>query len=156
MAQKCPNCGANLVGSADHRSTACPYCGADAPVALDAAALAQSLGHDFKSVEAMFEHLAAKLAREFPKITKVESSGGWFTSGSPTGFEVTLGTEVLAMKHDGSHIVATRKKVVRGIALKTEVLAIADWVEALADGIAAMADESAAARAALERLSGRK
>jgi hypothetical protein len=156
MAQKCPNCGATLTAGADPRVTTCPYCAAEAPVALDAAALAQSLNRDFKTVSELFVHLAQKLAREFPRHTKIQAESGWFSSGPTTGFEVTVGDVVLAMKRSGHDVVSTRKKVVRGIALKTETLSIADWVEALADSLADVANESSTSREALERLAGRR
>jgi hypothetical protein len=150
---KCGNCGATIAASADGREVSCAYCGATSATGVDPAALAAGLRKDFASVEALFEHLAGRLQRDFPRLTRLETvGGGFFTTGKTVGFELTLDDVILGMKHEGRGIVATRRKIVRGITLKNEKLAIDAWVDALAQALSEHANESAAAKAALERL----
>jgi len=153
--QKCPNCGATIGRAADGRAVVCEYCGAKSENELDPSALAASLNREFASVDQLFDHLATWLKADFPRHTTVEQEGGFFSSGRTIGFTVQIADTTYGMKREGRDVIATRKKVVRGIALKNEKLAIDAWVDALAFGLAQLANESAAAKAALQRF-GRK
>ncbi len=150
--EKCSNCGAPVEVSSDGRSVHCPYCGVGGARGVDPGKLAASLRAEARNAEQLYQGLATRLADEFPDFTRVETSGGLFTSKRVESFEVTLDDAMFRMRRSGRGVVAERSEVVRGIAVKTEPLPIDAWVEALAVALAAKAGSSSRTFDALRRL----
>ncbi len=150
--QTCSNCGGPVELAPDGRSIQCPYCGRHESKALDPTLLANALQAEFKNLEQFFEHLAERLSRSFPQHTKVETSGGFFSSKKVDSFEVTLDPHVYRLRREGGHVHAERVRIVRGVALKTEHLAMDAWLHGLCEGLAAAASASAAAHDAVNKM----
>lgn len=115
-----------------------------------AAALARKYAED----QARFlEGLAALLVAVLPEVTKVER-GGFFGRGEVRRVEVEVDEARYALAAERGRLAASRTRVVRGIALKTEPRAVDAWVDELGAALEARVADSAAARLALERLVG--
>ena len=114
---------------------------------LDAAGLRA----DSADLKTYIEVLARKFESALPTHTVVERRSKRMLSREKVveSISVTLGDFLYELRSNGQ---ASRAKAVRGVTIKTEPLALDDWVQALADDLSARADESAEARAALERL----
>src|SRR3954454_20012340 len=114
---------------------------------LDAAGLRA----DSADLKTYIEVLARKLELALPGQTTVDRRSKRLLSREKVVETITvaLGDFVYELRANGQ---ASRAKAVRGVTIKTEPLAVDDWVQALADDLSARADESAEARAALERL----
>ena len=114
---------------------------------LDAAGLRA----DSADLKAYIEVLARKLELSLPAQCVVERRSKRMLSREKVveSISVTLGDFAYELRGNGQ---ATRAKAVRGVTIKTEPLALDDWVQALANDLSARADASAEARAALERL----
>src|SRR5438477_10374790 len=100
------------------------------------------------------ESLAKKLGALLPEETEVKR-GGLFGSGPVRLVRIRLGDARYALEDPGrGPLRATRTRVVRGIALKTEEIPVEQWVSDLGDRLEEHARTSAAAHAALARLMG--
>jgi hypothetical protein len=116
--------------------------------------LASSLRADLTDVKAFLAALAEKLGGALPQQCVVERKGGLFAKEKHVHrVSVELGEHRYAIEH-ASHggLRASRIKVVRGIALKTEELPVDQWIEELSRDLAAHAARNSQARMALERL----
>jgi hypothetical protein len=103
---------------------------------------------------AFLESLAEKLLRVLPGESEVKR-GGLFGSGPVRFVRIQLGDDRYALEDPGrGPLRATRTRVVRGIALKTEELQVEQWVTEFGERLEQRAGSSAAARAALSRLVG--
>jgi len=152
--EHCSNCGAPVELAPDGRSVSCTYCGGKERRAVDPVHLANALRSDLQSSEALLERLARELGAAFPELTEVRTSGGLLTARRVAALEVKLEGAMFRMRRDSGRVHAERVKVVRGIALKTEALAVDAWVEALCQALAGMSSQSASVHTALARLSG--
>jgi hypothetical protein len=114
---------------------------------------AASLRADNTDIKAFLEALAVKLEGSLPEHTKVTRQGSLFSREHPVReVEVLLGEyEYRIGRERQGPLVAVRAKVVRGIVLKTEQIAVEQWIEELSEALARVAAQSAQARAALER-----
>ena len=114
--------------------------------------VAASLRADARDLEVFLEVLAAKLAGALPSGVGVEHEGGLLSKKRVKRVQVQLGEHryELARAHGG--LEGRHSHSVRGITLKTEVLAIEDWIAALAHHLAEHARSSEQAREALGRL----
>jgi hypothetical protein len=101
-----------------------------------------------------FASLAALLEGALPNETQVERRGGLLSKKTLFRVTVTLDENRYALE-DGSrgNLLATRTHIVRGIALKTEELPVAEWIGELIAAIEARARHSQAAREALSKFS---
>jgi hypothetical protein len=117
--------------------------------------LAASLRADTVDLKAFVEGLAAKLSESFPSRVKVERKGGRF-GGTPRvrRLAVKLGDNEYELVNDDGSLTATRRVVVRGIALRTEALALEQWIDAVAQELVAEAGKTESDRLALERMLG--
>jgi hypothetical protein len=122
-------------------------------VAEDFDLLAASLRADAADVDAFFAVLAEKLAEAFPGQVDVER-GGMFGRGGPRAVAVRLGDEVFEAERERRRVTCRRRKVVRGIALKTEELGLEAWIDALSAALVAEAEGSERASSALRGLLG--
>ena len=115
--------------------------------------LAASLRADGTDLAAYVEALAEKLELSFPDRVKVERKGGRF--GGPRHvqtLEVELDGQAYCLESDRGNVTCRRRNVVRGIALKNEVLALDGWIDELSRALAEAAGETERGRVALQRL----
>jgi hypothetical protein len=123
---------------------------ADAP---DLDLLAASLRADAGDTAAFLDALAARLEGAFPGQVEVERKGRLFGGAKHARrIAVRLGDSHYEIAGDGGALVARRRNVVRGIALKSEDLAVEAWIENLSRDLIALAESSERDRLALERL----
>src|SRR3954452_10080802 len=123
---------------------------ADAP---DLDLLAASLRADATDTAAFLEALAARLEGAFPGQVEVQRKGGLLGGGKRVRrIAVRLDNTHYEMEPDHGSVVARRRNVVRGIALKSEDLSVEAWIDALSTDLLALAQTSERSRAALERL----
>jgi hypothetical protein len=117
--------------------------------------VAASLRADSGDVRGYCEALAVRLEQALPTQTRVQRRSRKFLSREKVvrHLEVEAGESRYALTVDerGS-VQATRSAAVRGIVLKNDPLPLDEWIDALARDLAEQAQQSAAGRAALERL----
>src|ERR671939_866293 len=124
-------------------------------VDADVELLAASLRADTRDLAAFVEALASKLEGALPQHTRVRRSLGLLGRRKRVArIEVELGEDRYVLGWEGGELEARRAKTVRGVVLKNEPLAPAEWVDSLARAIAAEARTSEQGRLALERLVG--
>jgi hypothetical protein len=118
--------------------------------------LAAALRADAGDTLAFMEALAAKLGGALPHRVRVERGGGLFSRAHPVRqIAVNLGDwEYLVTADPSGLLAAARTHAVRGIALKSEPIALDQWIEELSAGLADLARASLQDRMALQRLLG--
>ena len=118
--------------------------------------VAATLGRQYAQDERQFlARLATLLQGALPGEVEVTQRGGLFSKKTVQSVAATLGENRYTLTDTGhGPLQAARTHIVRGIALKTEPVSVADWLT----DVGAILDErvraSGAARAALERLVG--
>jgi len=114
---------------------------------------AASLRADKADIRTFLDALAVKLEGSLPDYTRVSRQGGIFSRERPVKeIAVSLGEYHYRIGRERPEsLVAVRAHVVRGIVLKTEQIAVDQWIEELSEALAQLAGRSAQARAALER-----
>jgi hypothetical protein len=116
--------------------------------------LAASLRADSSDLKAFLEVLAVKLEGALPEQTEVIRQNKLFSREHPVReILVTLGDYQyrIVREQQGARLTTSRAKVVRGIVLKTDQLAMEQWIGELAASLAHQANQSDQARQALER-----
>ena len=145
----CPSCGAPLVTQADG---SCRACGVD-PFLVEVVgkkrALADALAEHVNDVHAFVEQLAAMLSDGFAEHTEIKKAG--LFSKHISEVTVSLKTHVYRLVVHGKHATGHRSRHVRGVKLKEDTLAMADFLKALSADLEAVAAESQNAREALSR-----
>jgi hypothetical protein len=117
-----------------------------------ASALSKQYGADQRT---FLEMLATMLEAALPGEVDIIRHGGLFTKKTLQRVTVALGDNHYSLEDPGrGNLRATRTRVVRGIALKTEELPVQEWVAELGAFLDERARTSAAAREALARLVG--
>ncbi len=117
-----------------------------------AAALSKEYAQDQR---ALLEMLATMLESALPGEAQIDRRGGLFTRKTVQRIALELGTDRYTLEDPGrGSLRASRTRVVRGIALKTEEIPVEEWLEALSATLEQRARASASARAALERFVG--
>ena len=114
--------------------------------------VAASLRADARDLAVFLEVLAVKLADALPSAVAVEHEGGLLSRKRVKRLQVQLGEHRYELARVGQELEGRRSHSVRGITLKSEVLAIEDWIVALAQHLAEHARSSEKAREALNRL----
>jgi hypothetical protein len=114
--------------------------------------VAASLRADARDLAVFLEVLAGKLAGALPSGVTVEHEGGLLSRKRVKRLQVQLGEHRYELARAGSGLEGRHSHSVRGITLKTEVLAIEDWIVALAQRLAEQAKGSEKARDALNHL----
>lgn len=153
--EACSNCGAPVSRSADGRHVECRFCGSSDRVQIDPAALAISLRAGLASEADLLEHVAGILQRSFPDETRLERTGGFFSTKKLEALELNLGEALFRMRRDGKRLVSEHETFVRGIKLRTERLSPDVWLGELFLALESAAAENTRARDALKRLAGR-
>lgn len=116
--------------------------------------LASSLRADLTDTGGFLGALAEKLGGALPALCQVERKGGLFSKEKRVQrLTLELGEHRYAIEHAGQGgLRASRTKIVRGISLKTEELAVETWIDELSRDLSAHAARNSQARLALERL----
>jgi|YelNatPaOPRAMG01_1025707.scaffolds.fasta_scaffold18956_5 hypothetical protein len=115
-----------------------------------AAALTRQYGADERQ---FMEELATMLENAMPGEVELKKHGGLFSKKTLQAVSVTLEDYRYTLEDPGhGPLRATRTKIVRGIALKTEEMTISDWLEAFGEALENRMRVSSAAREALSRL----
>jgi hypothetical protein len=118
---------------------------------LDFDMLAASLRADMQDIGTWVAALGGKLATALPTQVRLHRSG-LFGGGAVDGLDADLGEWRYGLRLDRGRPIATRMHVVRGIALKTEAVALDAWLDDLAATLAALAGQSAREGEAIRRL----
>jgi hypothetical protein len=118
--------------------------------------LAAALQADSRDLSTFLEVVASKFEAALPGRTRVERSGGGLLRRNRQVSRVSLelGDLHFELARSGGAVAAKCTKVVRGIALKTELLNLDAWLLELARALSTQASASAQDRVALERLLG--
>ena len=147
---RCEECGAPMQPHADGRRYACGHCGAEKQVAIDTEQLAEGMRLDLSNVEAFVAGLASSLLHAFPGNTRVLHEGSQLIL-----LELNLDPHMYVAKRElAGHYTAQYKKLVRGVALKTKVLPVDEWVKQLTQSIADHANQTAQVAQVLAQLRG--
>jgi hypothetical protein len=124
-------------------------------VTADFDLVAASLRADASDQRGLAEALALRLESALPMQTRVKRRSKRFLSGEKVvrAISVEAGESRYELTVDDRGAVETsRSAAVRGIVLKNDPLPVDGWLDALARDLAEQAQQSAAGRAALERL----
>jgi hypothetical protein len=116
--------------------------------------LAASLRADARDLELFLEVLAAKLTEALPAAVAVEREGGLLARRRVKRVAVELDEHRYELARAPGGVAGRHSHQVRGITLKTEQLALDDWITALSRHLAESARVSEQGRAALLRLLG--
>ena len=152
--EKCSNCGAPLVTSADGREVSCTRCGTRARRAIDPAHLFAALHTEGQSAEELLQGVAKRLHEAFPDLSRLEWSGGFLSAKRVSAFELVTNDTCFRLSRARHGVQAERAEIVRGIVVKTVSLPVDEWLAALSTSLAELATENSRALAALQRLSG--
>ncbi len=118
---------------------------------MDFELLAASLRADSADARTWMDVLGKKLAAALPTRVRLHH-GGLLGNGPVNALAADLGAWRLSLRLEHDQPVAERTHVVRGIALKTEVLPLDAWIDALTQALAELAATSAREREAVLRL----
>ncbi len=118
--------------------------------------VAATLSRQYAADERVFlELLAQMLEQALPDEAEIGKRGGLFSKKTVQKVAVTLGDNRYTLEDPGrGPLRATRTRIVRGIALKTEAIPVEEWLAELGAALDERARTSAAAREALGRLIG--
>lgn len=145
----CKNCGAMMTPQADGRTYACNFCKTRLQVAVEGHQIAAGMRLDLSNVDAFLSQLAHTLATGFAESCRIHADAHAVHS-----IEVTLDPDVFLVHREGPRVVTRHKKMVRGIALRTETLDMDRWVKLLTEALARHANTNARAAWVLARLNG--
>ena len=136
---RCENCGAPMKPHADGRKYWCDFCQAERQVAIDSEQLAIGLELDLSNIEAFITGLAASMLKAMPGNTRILHEGTRIVV-----VEINLDPHLYVTRREpAGHFTAQYKKLVRGVALKTKVMQLPQWVEALTQSLADHANQNA-------------
>ncbi len=109
--------------------------------------LARKYGEDSRD---FFASLATMLESALPQETQIERRGGWFAPKVLHRITVQMGDNRYCLESpERGGLRATRTHFVRGIALKTEDVAVGEWLNELGAALDERAQSSRATREAL-------
>ncbi len=114
--------------------------------------VAASLRADARDLATFLEVLAQKLEGALPGGVQVDRAGGFRKPKRVARIRCDLGDERFQLAPAAAGLEAVRTRVVRGIALKSEVMPLDAWIDALSQALAQSAATNAAASTALGRL----
>lgn len=118
--------------------------------------VAATLSKQYAADQRVFlELLAAMLAGALPEEAEIVKRGGLFSKKTIAKVVVAFGDYRYTLEDPGrGPLLASRTRIVRGIALKTEQIPVEEWLAELSANLDERARTSAAAREALSRLVG--
>ena len=138
-----------MTPQADGRTYACTFCKTQVQVAIEGRQIAAGMRLDLTNVDAFLSQLAHTLSTGFAESATIHADARAVYS-----IEVNLDPDVFLVHREGPRVVTRKKKMVRGIALKTETLAMDKWVSALTEALARHANTNARAAWVLAQLNG--
>ncbi len=145
----CTNCGAPTTPQGDGRTYMCGFCKTEVVVAVDGHQLAAGMRLDLGNIDAFLAKLASTLHAGYPEVTRVQAHGTYVQA-----IDVTIDPEGFGVRREGAGLVAQHKKVVRGVALKSKVIPLDQWVDLLTQALARQASSNARAAWVLAQLTG--
>lgn len=119
--------------------------------------VAANLAHYYTNEgRGLLSPLARLLQDALGEEVEIHRAGGFFAKKEMSGLAFTLGEWRYALEDAGGDpktgpLAATRTRVVRGIALKTEELSMSDWMEEVGLALEVEAQKNEAAHAALSK-----
>jgi hypothetical protein len=118
--------------------------------------VAATLSKQYAADQRMFLGLLAQMLESaLPDEIEIGRKGGLFAKKTVQRVIVTLGENRYTLEDPGrGPLMATRTRIVRGIALKTETVPVEEWLADLGAALDERAGSSAAAREALARMIG--
>lgn len=131
----------------DGRTYACAYCRAQIQVAVGADQIAAGFAVDLSNIDAFLGRLAQILSQGWSERTRIQASGN-----AVHAIEIDLEPDHFIVKREGHHATLQHKRVVRGIALRTETLPVDRWYQFLTEALARHANENARAAWVLGQL----
>lgn len=115
--------------------------------------LAAGLRADSRDLSTFLEVLADKFNGALPGRVKVEYQGGMLRRNKQVRrILIQLGEDRFEVAREQGAVLARRVRVVRGIALKTEELAVDSWLAELSRALVREGQSTSEGRIALERL----
>ena len=133
----------------DGRTYHCDFCNAKVLVAASGEQIAAGMHLDLSNIDSFMSQLAGTLYKGYAESTKIGANGNWVHT-----IEVTLDPDGFLVRREGSGVVATYKKLVRGVALKNTVMPLDQWVKKLCDALSRQAASNAKAAWVLAQLTG--
>jgi predicted RNA-binding Zn-ribbon protein involved in translation (DUF1610 family) len=146
---RCQNCGGMMNPQWDGRTYVCPYCGVQIQVAIGADQIARGMALDLSDMDAFLSRLAETLRQGFSEHSRIEANGARVES-----IEVNLEPDVFLVRREGARPIAQHRRVVRGIALKTNTIPLDRWLDMLTNALAQHANQNARAAWVLGQLTG--
>jgi hypothetical protein len=115
--------------------------------------VAASLRADSADIHSFVEVLASKLSAAFPGMVEVERERGFGRRQRPVRrIALSFPDRRFVLEAGAAGATCSESTIVRGIALKTDQLALDAWLDGVSRAVAEHAHESEQGRAALERL----
>jgi hypothetical protein len=115
--------------------------------------LAAGLRADSRDLSTFLEVMADKFTGALPGRVKVEYQGGMLRRNKQVRrILIQLGEDRFEVAREQGAVLARRVRVVRGIALKTEGLAVDSWLAELSRALVREGQSTSEGRIALERL----
>lgn len=145
----CTNCGAMMNPLGDGRTYVCPFCNTRILVAVEGHQIAAGMRLDLRNIDAFLAQLANTLHAGFSECTRIQAQGPIVHS-----IDVVIEPDGFVIRREGASVVATHKKMVRGVALKTTTMSVDQWVEKLTAALARQASTNTRAAWVLARLTG--
>ncbi len=133
----------------DGRVYACPFCRTQMQVAIGADQIAAGMAVDLANVDGFLAKLANTLSQGFAEHAAIVANGGYVVS-----IQINLDPDHFHVHREGQHAVATHKKVVRGVALRTKTLTLDVWYNQLTQALANNANTNARAAWVLGQIGG--
>lgn len=118
-------------------------------VAIGADQIAAGMAIDLANVDAFLTKLANTLSQGFAENTAIQANGAIVMA-----IEIKLDPDHFHVHREGQHAVATVKKVVRGVALRTKILTLDIWYSQLTQALATHANTNARAAWVLGQIGG--
>jgi len=121
---------------------------------LDIDLAAGELRADARDTPALLNALAVWFETSLPHMAVVERKrAGLFDSRKlVTRITCRVGSETYVLEREGEEAVARRAKTVRGVMLKNETLALAEWIRLLSVALSEQAQLSGSAMGALRAI----
>ena len=135
----------------DGRLYYCQFCRTSQQVGIGGDQIAAGMAVDLANIDAFLARLAGTLQQGFAEHSRITMNGQWIMA-----IDVTIEPDEFHVHREGQSAVATHKKIVRGIALRTKTLALDAWFEQLTRALAEHANTNARAAWVLGQLGGSK
>ena len=133
----------------DGRTYVCGFCHTRVLVAVEGHQIAAGMRLDLGNIDGFLGQLANTLHAGYGECTRITAQGP-----AVHAIEVTVEPDGFIVRREGAGVVAQHKKMVRGIALKTQTMPLDQWVELLTKALARQAGSNTRAAWVLARLTG--